>query len=245
MMKHNSLLRLSINLCFFILGSKAECGEDADFRFIVPGVNGSKMKSCAWAGRIEEKVDKRCAIAIVSANCPITCDSCPSESPSSNPTRNPTKNPTKNPTQSPTISTKPSKSPTKNPTPRPTKQPTRNPTKTPTKNPTKTPTRPPTPNPTKTPTKNPTKTPTTPPTKFPTRTPTRPPTKAPTKRPTSSPTVCEDAGGGDVDYKFVVPGVNGSKKKSCDWAVRRDNKKDERCAIAVVAENCQRSCDLC
>ena len=54
-----------------------------------------------------------------------------------------------------------------------------------------------------------------------------------------------DLGGGDVNYKFVVPSVNGSEKKNCDWAVRIPKRKKKRCNIEAVRINCPKNCDLC
>jgi hypothetical protein len=264
-----SHLITSFLICLLLVStsSATEC-VDVEFRFAVPDVNGSKRKSCYWASRKAKKIEERCLMPSVMLNCPETCGFCtdqPSSEPSAKPSKHPSAHPSAKPSQHPSAhpttkpSQRPSSAPTSNPSQHPTTKPSQHPSASPTSKPSQhpsaAPTSKPSQHPTEKPSQHPSAAPTSKPSQHPSAAPTSKPSSAPTSKPSSRPStspsytpteLCEDVGtGDDVIYKFDVPMTNGSVKKSCYWAVRREKQIETRCAIAEVMLNCPKSCDLC
>jgi len=120
-------------------------------------VDGNTNRGCSW---VADKASRRCVEIDADPDheipiyCPITCDTCPTDSPTTGPTTSPTDAPIGSPSESPTLN--PTNSPTLNPTDSPTNSPTNSPTLNPTDSPTNSPTDSPTNSPTDSPTPSPT-----------------------------------------------------------------------------------------
>ena len=209
---------------------------------------------CSWitqptnptnvANRRETWCDETVDGSLVSDECPLACDACPSAAPTTDPTPTPpTSHPTVSPpTSQPTVSLHPTAGPTRPPSPmpspfptaRPTSDPTSYPTTYPSSNPTNRPTRSikPSPSPSASPIDNPSQTPTHHPSPVAEKViVTNPPTIPPTIK-------CYDS-----DLRLTIPTIDKKISRSCAWVANKDT--FNRCNLTGVALSCPATCGTC